>query len=41
VIEKPIVATLPQIEKLNALLATPTRLPACWRSITGWRASKR
>jgi predicted dehydrogenase len=41
VIEKPIVATLPQIEKLNALLATRTRLPACWRSITGWRASKR
>jgi hypothetical protein len=41
VIEKPIVATLPQIEKLNALLANPTLLPACWRSITGWRASKR
>lgn len=41
VVEKPIVATLPQTENSTRCWRDPTPPPGCWRSITGWRASKR
>lgn len=41
VVEKPIVATLSQLEKLNRLLALPVRRPVCSHLTTGWRASQR